>query len=97
MWMLEAPSPIHPFLEDSISTAEIVLVIRKSKGSSTPSPVDQIHYKIFKHCLSLVSALHHLYNKCWSTLIVPSQWKAAVLKLLGKKAATSEPSNPSNF
>ena len=96
-WMPDVPSPSSPFPEEEITEEELLQVIKKCKASSTPSPIDQMHYRIFKNCPSLVPALLLLFNTCWSTSSVPSQWKVGVLRLLGKQAAKSDPSVPSNF
>ena len=93
--MLDVPLPTSPFPE--IATEELHQAIKRCKASSTPSPIDQMHYRIFKNCPSLMPALLHLFNTCWSTLTVPSQWKVGVLHLLGKPAAKLDPSLPSNF
>ena len=41
--------------------------------------------------------LFRLYNLCWATEQVPSQWKVGAFYLLGKSAADKELSQPSNF
>ena len=96
-WMPDVPLPNSPFPEEEITKEELHQVIKKCKASSTPSPIDQMHYRIFKNCPSLMPALLHLFNTCWSTSSVPSQWKIGVLHLLGKPAAKLDPSLPSNF
>ena len=96
-WMPDVPLPNSPFPEEEITKEELHQVIKKCKASSTPSPIDQMHYRIFKNCPSLMPALLHLFNTCWSTSSVPSQWKFGVLHLLGKPAAKLDPSLPSNF
>ena len=80
-----------------ITLEEIDAVIKRSKATSTPSPLDQIPYSVFKHCHSLKHALHAIFNKCWSTATIPQKWKQGCLKLLGKKSAEGDPSSPSNF
>lgn len=52
---------------------------------------------MLKNCPSLMPALLRLFNTCWSTSSMPSQWKVGVLHLLGKESAKSDPSVPSNF
>ena len=96
-WMPDVPPPTSPFYEGNIIDEELLQAVKKCKASSAPSPVDQIPYRIFKNCPSLMQALLHLFNICWSTSSVPSQWKIGVLRLLGKPAAKSDPSIPSNF
>ena len=50
----EALLPIIPFIEDPISIQEIRQSVKKSRVSSSPSPVDQIPYAIFKKCPCLI-------------------------------------------
>ena len=61
---------------------EVQHVIRRCKASSTPSPVNQVHYRVLKNCPSLMPALLRLFNTCWTTSSVPSQWKVGVHKAL---------------
>ena len=86
-----------PFVSEEIALEEIDVVIKRSKATSTPSPLDQISYSVFKNCPALRHALHTLYNKCWLTTTTPQQWKQGALKLLGKKTAENDPSSPTNF
>lgn len=51
-----------------------------------PGPVDQMPYRIFKDSPSLLPALLFLFNTCWSSPSVPTQWKVGVLHLLGKES-----------
>ena len=52
---------------------------------------------IFKRCPSLRMALVDLFNYCWAQPEIPSQWKFAVIKLIGKSSAADDPTSPSNF
>ena len=96
-WMKPSRPPSTPLLTDSISNEELEEVLKKCRPSSTPSPVDQISYSVLKHCPSLMLVLLRLYNLCWATKQVLSQWKVGVFYLLGKSAADKDPSQPSNF
>ena len=42
-----------------------------------------------KKCPSLMPALLHLYNTCWSTHAAPQAWKVGAIHLLGKSKAAS--------
>ena len=95
--MPNVPTPSVPFVKEAITADEGQQVIQKCKATSTPSPVDQMSYRMFKKCPSLLSALLCLFNACWSTSSIPSQWKVGVLRLLGKETAKTDPSVPSNF
>lgn len=72
-------------------------VIKKTRALSSPSPCDQIPYKIFKKCHSLHPVLLDLFNSCWKEKYVPSSWKIAIVQLVEKAAAKDDPSNPSHF
>lgn len=91
------PAPRPPEVEfevDLILPEEVRAVI---KCSSSPSPLDQIPYHIFKRCPSLDPALVDLFNCCWTTAMIPSAWRTAAIKLISKNAATEDPTTLSNF
>ena len=96
-WMKPSQPPSTPLPTDNISSDELQEVLKKCRSSSTPSPADQISYSVLKHCPSLIPALLRLYNLCWATKQVPSQWNVGVIQILGKSAADKDPSSPSNF
>ena len=76
---------------------EVRGVISGLKSSSIPSPVDQIPYTVIKRCPSLLTALLHMYNCCWTTRAIPTAWKVGIVHLLGKKKAANDSTNPSYF
>ena len=96
-WLPAAPLPQVPFTSGDISIVEIQQVITKSKQQSSPSPVDQILYVVFRQCPSLTTALADLFSTCWKQGQVPSEWKHGVIRLIPKAAAREDPGNPSNF
>ena len=96
-WMPLPKLPTSEFDTAEISLEEISRVIRKCKTSSSPSPLDQVPYKVFKRCPSLSYCLKHLFNLCWISSSVPAAWKSAVIKLIGKSSASVDPTLPSNF
>ena len=96
-WMPSAKAPVFNFDESPFSIEEISGTIKRSNASSTPSPLDQIPYRILKRCPSLVHALFDLYNLCWQTSTVPQAWKTATIRLIAKGSAKDDPSSPSNF
>ena len=96
-WMPQAKEPRSPFPTSDITLEEVQNVIKKSRADSTPSPFDQISYKIFKNCPSLMPALEYLFNTCWRCGLTPSAWKIGCLHLLGKKSAEANSSLPENF
>ena len=96
-WMPEPPSPSTGLDVSAFTEEEISLVISRLNISSCPSPMDQIPYLVLKKCPSLIPTLLHIFNSCWSVKRVPAAWKIGVLRLLGKKKAEKDPSNPKNF
>lgn len=96
-WLPVPPSPSTPFNDDTISFEEVKSAVKRSRASSTPSPIDQISYRVFKRCPSLLQALMNIYNTCWSQGVTPKIWKTGTIRLLGKPQAADDASNPSNF
>ena len=96
-WLPSPPSPSVGLNTDEISVAEISLAIKRSKSQSSASPLDGISYLILKKFPSLVPALFHLFNSCWSTATVPKAWKQAVVRLIPKVSASDCPDDPVNF
>ena len=96
-WMPDCPPPSIPMSTAPFTEEELSAVISGLKSSSAPSPADQVPYLVFKKCPSLLPALLHLFNCCWSIQSVPAAWKVGIVHLLGKAKATDDPSNPSHF
>ena len=95
---LPQPSPATiPFNKDSISQREVEEIILRSRSSSSPTPLNHISYNILKHCPSLLPALLELSNSCWKTGSVPQAWRDEVIRLIPKKAAKENPTQPSHF
>ena len=96
-WMPAPRPPDVEFEVDLIVPEEVRAVIKRAKSASSPSPFDQIPYQIFKKCPSLAPALVDLFNCCWTTATIPSAWKTAAIKLIGKSTAPEDATTPSNF
>ena len=96
-WMPECPQPSVPITTAPFTEEEVRGVISSLKSSSAPSPADQIPYAIIKRCPSLLPALLHMYNRCWTTQAILSAWKVGIVHLLSKKKATDDSNNPSHF
>ena len=98
VWMPPPLTPKQPmsFLKP-ISIEELVGAIKRSRSTSAPSPLDQIPYMVFKNCPSLIPPLLDLFNTILSERSIPSYWKVAVFKLIGKSAALIDPHPPNNF
>ena len=88
---------MHSFDESPFTLAELVATIKTCRGRSSPSPLDQTPYLVFKHCPSLVPALLDLFNACWKLHAVPSAWKKGVIRLIPKAGAVDDPHQPNNF
>ena len=89
---------LHGFLAHQIlkylSFEEVQGIIKKVRVKSSPSPLDQIPYSVFKKCPSLTVALVNLFNTCWD---LGRGWKQGVIRLIPKAAASEDPLSPSNF
>lgn len=96
-WLPESGSPECDFNDDPITISEISGVIKRINSSSSPSPIDRVSYKIFKHCPSLMPALLNLYNACWESQTVPMAWKQGVIRLIPKQSASDDPADPGNY
>ena len=96
-WLPQPPPATTTFNKDPISPREIKEVIRRSRSSSSPSPLDGISYKVLKQCPSLLPALLDLFNTCWETGVVPQAWKDGVIRLIPKAATKENPAVPGHF
>ena len=96
-WLPQAPPVTNPFNEYPISQREVEEVIKRSRSSSSPCPLDHISYTLFKKCPSLMPALLNLYNLCWKTGSVPQAWGDGVIRLIPKEAAKENPVEPGHF
>ena len=72
-------------------------MIKHTKSSSSPSPIDQVSYHVLKRCPSLLPALSSLYYAWWESASIPSMWKQGVIRLIPKQAAMTKPEEPGNF
>ena len=93
-WLPVATSPHHPFDERPFTQHDLEAVVKRSKVRSSPSPLDQVPYLVFKRCPSLGPALLDLFNTCWRLRTVPPPWKKG---LIPKADASNSPHLPSNF
>ena len=89
-WM-SSPLPDCSMDMSPITPEELSRVIKKSRSSSAPSPLDRISYLVLKKCSSLHPALLHLFNRVIMEGTVPSAWKLAAVP---KGAAEEDPSTP---
>ena len=98
-WMSSPPPPVSDCSMNMspITQEELSRVIKKSRSSSAPSPLDRISYSIMKRCPSLHPALLDLFNRVIMVGTVPTAWKVAAVKLIPKGAAVEDPSSSVNF
>ena len=96
-WLPTTPPPQHPFQQGEITSLEITEVIKRVRSQAAPSPLDQITYRVLKHCSSLIPALLSLFQLCWESQTVPHAWKQGVIRLIPKASAKGNPREPSNF
>ena len=80
-----------------VTHEELIAANKRSRSASAPSPLDQIPYQVFKKCSSLVSALLDLFNTILTERVIPTSWKVAVFRLIGKSAASEDPHCPERF
>ena len=96
-WIPAAPDPKQPFQCEEIQRKEVERAIRKARAGSSPSPIDQVPYRVLKECPATVTPLLHIFNLCWSAGKTPQQWKQAVIKLIPKTTAKDNPEDLSCF
>ena len=96
-WLPPTNPPLVAFDDGPIILSEIAEVIKRTKNSSSPSPIDRVGYQIFKRCPTLLTALVNIYNSCWDLQMVPLTWKKVVIKLIPKEGAKINPAEVSNF
>ena len=96
-WLPRAPDPGVVFNIAEFEVEEIEEAVRRSRSSSTPSPLDQIGYRVFKMCPAIVPILVHIFNMAWCTGTIPTSWQVVVIKLLPKSTSASDPADPSLF
>ena len=83
-WLPRAPDPGGVFNIAEFEVEEIEEAVRRSRSSSTPSPLDQIGYRVFKMCPAIVPILVHIFNMAWCTGTIPTLWQVAVIILQPK-------------
>lgn len=70
-WLPSMNAPQCTFNDGPITISEITEVIKRTKSSSSPSPIDIVSYQVFKRCPTLLTALADLYNACWELQTLP--------------------------
>ena len=90
-WMPPAPETQHPLHCKEIREEELMRALRKARSDSSPSPIDQVPYRVLKKCPAVVTPLLHIFNLCWSTGKIPQQWKQAVIRRIPKNSSKDRP------
>ena len=92
----DSPEPTNneDILNTPISVDEISKACSNSKNSKSPG-IDKLPYEVYKNDRS-IKLLHALFNRCFSTGMVPSVWKKAIIKPIPKNSA-SDPRVPLNY
>ena len=96
-WMPSAPDPRQPFQCEEIQREEVERAVKKARAGSSPSPIDQVPYRVLKECPATITPLLHIFNLCWSSGKTPEQWKQAVIKLIPKTTANDKPEDLTCF
>ncbi len=96
-WMPSAPEPQHPLQCQEIQEEELHRALKRARSGSSPSPIDQVPYRVLKECPAVITPLLHIFNLCWSSGKVPQQWKQAVIRLIPKNSAKDRPNDLSQF
>ena len=80
-----------------ITSDELNAAIRRSRALSSPSPLDQIPYRIFKGCPSLQPVILDLFYEMLVSGEVPSGWKGGIFKLVAKSSVREDPHQSGTF
>ena len=86
-WLTDPPAPAYEFDDELTVPEEVLHVLKNTRSSSSPSPIDQVSYRVLKKCPSPLATLTELYNSCWISTTVPTSWKQGRVRLIPKEAA----------
>ena len=92
-WIPALSDPEIQFDLDPPSYQQVTNIIRKTKASGSPCPLDQLSIICFKRCPFLRTYLTDLIRAVWLSGTIPSEWKKACTILIHKKGDTNTPSN----
>jgi len=89
--ILNEPNQVE--LEITFDTHVVLQKLQQLKADKSPGS-DGIHPAVLKHCADAVSIpLSMIFQTCYSTGCVPTDWRIANITPLFKKGAKSDPSN----
>ena len=77
-----------------ISRAELMLAIRSLKSNKAVG-IDDLPAEVLKSD-NLLDTLHALFNKCFTTGIIPSAWKQGIINPI-PKSTTADRTDPLNY
>ena len=92
-WIPALSDPEIQFDLDPPSYQQVTNIIRRTKASGSPCPLDQLSVICFKRCPFLRTYLTDLIRAVWLSGTIPSEWKKACTILIHKKGDTNTPSN----
>ena len=92
-WIPALSDPEIQFDLDPPSYQQVTNIIRRTKASGSPCPLDQLFVICFKRCPFLRTYLTDLIRAVWLSGTIPSEWKKACTILIHKKGDTNTPSN----
>ena len=79
---------------EQITLEDLRSVIKRSKAISSPSPLDQIYYRVFKGCRSLYPVIVGLFNNIVAS---GASRRQGFLKLIPTSSAREDPHLPGKF
>jgi uncharacterized Zn-finger protein len=92
-WLKPLPKPVTEFDLSPPTYKEVTAVIRKTKSSGSPCPLDHISILPMKHCPALRTYLWQILTVCWEQKIFPEAWKNGITILAHKSGPADQPSN----
>ncbi|ESO05416.1 hypothetical protein HELRODRAFT_171815 [Helobdella robusta] len=72
-WIPPLQPPVFNGTIDPPTYEEVSSIVRRSKSSASPCPLDQISTIMFKKCPILRTYLHKLLSKCWVASTIPGK------------------------
>ena len=92
-WIPFFPPPEKEFNRNPPTYNEVSQIIKRTKTSGPPCPLDQISIIWYKRCPYLRSYLTALIAEIWKKNVIPLTWKKAITILIYKKGSTDSLSN----
>ena len=93
LWLKPLDLPTNEFNLEKPTYREITNVIRKTKLSASPCPLDQISVIALKNCPYLGTQLWRFISKAWENALFIKTWRKGITILIHKKDSNKNPSN----